>query len=147
MGSEPRTQVSHSSSPHDLRTQQETTHLSLSTGAPHILHESIALSETVQAVVALAHGSYKSAESIDLVLASVAAVLVDLANTNLNGSVVLGLDDAVGRAAFAGDVANSIKRHLVSARNRTEIDFRIVNDGEAGNGVDFDTCFLAGKRW
>lgn len=32
------------------------------------------------------------------------AVLIDLGNGDLNGSVVLGLDDAVGGAALSGDV-------------------------------------------
>lgn len=40
-----------------------------------------------------------------MVLARVPAVLVDFANADLDGGVVLGLDDAVGRAALARDVA------------------------------------------
>jgi hypothetical protein len=63
------------------------------------------LGQPVQAVVRLAHGAYESAESVGLVVAGVAAVLVDLADADLNGSVILGLDDAAGGAALAGDVA------------------------------------------
>jgi len=39
-----------------------------------------------------------------VVLARVAAVLVDLGDADLHAGVVLGLDDAAGRAALAGDV-------------------------------------------
>lgn len=39
-----------------------------------------------------------------MVLAGVAAVLVNLANVDLDRGVVLGLNDAVGRRALAGDV-------------------------------------------
>jgi hypothetical protein len=39
-----------------------------------------------------------------VVLAGVAAVLVDFGDAELHGGVVLGFDDAVGGGAFAGDV-------------------------------------------
>jgi hypothetical protein len=40
-----------------------------------------------------------------VVLASIAAVLVDFGDGDLDRGVVLGLDDAVGSGALAGDVA------------------------------------------
>ena len=64
--------------------------------APDALEEAILLCEPVQAVVALAHGAYEAAEGIDLVVAGVAAVLINLADADLDGGVVLGLDDASG---------------------------------------------------
>ena len=69
--------------------------------------------QAVHGVVALAHSADEAAESVDVVLASdSAAVLVDLGDGDLDGSVVLGLDDAVGSAALARDVA--AMRFLIS---------------------------------
>lgn len=62
------------------------------------------MGEPVHRVVALAHGAYEAAQSIGLVLAGVATVLVHLADADLDGRVVLGLDDAAGGAALAWDV-------------------------------------------
>lgn len=77
----------------------------LSLTAPDVLQETIALCQAVDGIVALAHGTDETAEGIDVVLAGdCATVLVDLGNGNLNGAVVLGLDDAVGGTALAGDV-------------------------------------------
>jgi len=73
--------------------------------APDALEEAIFLCKPVQAVVGFAHCAHETAESIALVLASVAAVLVNLSDTDLDGGVILGLDDAAGGAALAGDVA------------------------------------------
>lgn len=64
--------------------------------APDALEEAVLLCEPVEAVVALAHGADEAAECVDLVLAGVAAALVNLANAELDGGVVLGLDDASG---------------------------------------------------
>lgn len=81
----------------------------LAGAVPDVLDEAVALCKAVQRIVALAHGPYESAESIDVVLAlDGAAVLVDLGDGNLDRSVVLGLDDAVGGAALTGDV--TVKR-------------------------------------
>lgn len=78
----------------------------LSLGAPDVLQQTVPLSEAVHGVIALAHGPDESAESVDVVLArNGAAVLVNLGNRNLDRAVVLGLDDAVGGTALAGDVA------------------------------------------
>jgi hypothetical protein len=79
--------------------------LSLAATAPYILQQTITLRQSVQGIIALAHCSYEAAEGVYLVLAGVSAVLVDLADGDLDGCVVLGLDDAVGGAALAWDVA------------------------------------------
>jgi hypothetical protein len=64
------------------------------------------LRQAVDGVVALAHRTDEAAEGVDVVLAGDgAAVLVDLGDRNLYGAVVLGLDDAVGSAALARDIA------------------------------------------
>jgi hypothetical protein len=76
----------------------------LSGSGPDVLEVAITLSEAVDAVVRLAHGADEAAESVGLGLAGESAVLVDLCDGDLDGTVVLGLDDAVGGAALAGDV-------------------------------------------
>jgi hypothetical protein len=58
--------------------------------APDALEEAILLCEPVEAVVALAHGAHEAGEGVDLVVAGVAAVLVNLADADLDGGVVLG---------------------------------------------------------
>jgi len=80
------------------------THLSRRTATPHTLEEAIPLRQPVQAVIALGSRSHEAAKCIDLVLARVAACLVDLSNGNLHAGVVFGFDDAVGCAALTGDV-------------------------------------------
>lgn len=83
----------------------KTAMLNLSLGAPDVLEETIALGESVQGVVALAHGADEARESIDNVLTGDGpAVLVNLGDGDLARAVVLGLDDAVGGRALAGDV-------------------------------------------
>lgn len=80
----------------------------LSLSAPDALDEAVTLGQSVQRVIGLAHGADEAAEGVDVVLAGdSAAVLVDLGNGDLNRAVVLGLDDAVGSAALARDVAGS----------------------------------------
>jgi ABC-type Fe3+-hydroxamate transport system substrate-binding protein len=79
-------------------------HNSLPRPAPDALEETVLLGEPVQRVVGLAHGAHEAAEGVWLVLASVATVLVDLADADLDGGVILGLDDATGSVALAGDV-------------------------------------------
>lgn len=79
-------------------------HLSLT--APDVLEETVTLSQTVHGIVALTHGTDETAEGIDVVLAgNGTTVLVDLGNRDLDRAVILGVDDAVGSAALAGDVA------------------------------------------
>jgi len=98
-----------------LTAQLQPTYLSrhdLSAGAPDSLEETILLCQPVERVVALAHGADEAAEGICLVLAGVAAVLVDLADADLDGGVVLGLDDAAGGAALAGDVAGMLSVYI-----------------------------------
>ena len=81
----------------------------LSLGAPDALEEAISLGQSVQGVIALTHRSDETAEGVDVVLAlDSTAVLVNLGDGDLDGTVVLGLDDAVGSAALAGDVAGDI---------------------------------------
>ena len=72
--------------------------------APDALEEAVSLGKPVHGVVRLAHGAHEAAEGIGLVLAGVAAVLVNLADAELDRGVVLGLDNAAGGAALAGDV-------------------------------------------
>ena len=88
-------------------------HRILPASTPHTLQETILLRQPIDTVVALAHGAHKAAQRIDLVLASVAAVLVDFADGDLYRRVVFGFDDAVRGAAFARDVAVKEKRGLV----------------------------------
>ena len=73
--------------------------------APHILEVSVTLRKTVQRVITLATRTDEAAQGIGLVLAGVAAVLVDLADGDLHRGVVAGFDNAVGCAALARDVA------------------------------------------
>ncbi len=77
----------------------------LPTRVPHPLQKSIPLRQPVHTIIALPHTPHESAQRIRLVLASVAAVLVHLANGDLHRGVVFGFDNAVGGATFAGDVA------------------------------------------
>lgn len=77
----------------------------LSARAPHALQEPVLLRQSVHAVVALPHRPHEPAQGVHLVLARVAAVLIDSADADLYRRVVLGCDDAVGCAALAGDVA------------------------------------------
>lgn len=79
-------------------------HLSLA--APDVLDEAVTLGQSVQGIVGLAHGADEAAEGVNVVLAADgAARLVNLGDGDLDGGVVLGLDDAVGGRALAGDVA------------------------------------------
>ena len=93
------------SSSHVLsRLSVPTFHLSLA--APDVLDEAVTLGQSVQGIVGLAHGADEAAEGVDVVLAGDgAARLVNLGDGDLDGGVVLGLDDAVGGRALAGDVA------------------------------------------
>ena len=88
-------------------------HLVLAGSRPHVLQVAVTLSQTVEGVIALTTGTNEAAQSVGLVLAGVAAVLVNLANGELDGGVVVGLDDAVGGAALAGHVAVGRETMLV----------------------------------
>ena len=79
-------------------------HLSLDASAPNVLQQTIALCQSVQGIVALAHCSYEAAKCVNLALASVSAVLVNFAYRDLDRRMVLGLDDTVGCAALSWDV-------------------------------------------
>lgn len=73
--------------------------------SPDTLQKPIPLRQSVQAVVALGAAAHEAAQGVNLVLARVAAVLVDFAHADLHAGVVFGFDDAVGGRALAGDVA------------------------------------------
>lgn len=79
--------------------------LTLAGGTPDVLEVTVTLGEAVEGVVTLTAGTDEAAESVGLVLTSVTAVLVNLADGQLDGGVVVGLDDAVGGAALARHVA------------------------------------------
>jgi hypothetical protein len=100
LSSHPQTSPTHPSSPSFHLAH--TTHLPAS--APHALQEPIPLCQSVDAVVTLTHLAHEAAERKDVVLASVASVVVDLCDGDLDRGVVLGLDDAVCGGALAGDV-------------------------------------------
>ena len=93
---------------HSVPTNQPNTARTarLSLGAPDVLEETVPLSESVHGVVALGHGADETGKGVDVVLAGdLTAVLVNLGDGDLDGGVVLGLDDAVGGRALPGDVA------------------------------------------
>jgi len=79
--------------------------LSLAASAPDVLQQPIPLCQSVQGVVGLAHCTNETAKRIDLTLASESAILIDLSHGDLDGCVVLSLDDSVGSAALSWDVA------------------------------------------
>lgn len=98
----------------------------LSLSAPDALDEAITLGQSVQGIVGLAHGADEAAEGVDVVLAGDGtARLVDLGNGDLNGGVVLGLDDAVGGRALAGDVAIRDKSSGSAHRVRSQVVLRL----------------------
>ena len=101
-----------------LRVSTELTWLLLShpTPTPHVLQQPIPLRQPVQRVIPLAHSPHKATQRIDLVFARVATVFIDFANGDLDGGVVFGFDDAVGCAAFAGDVARGLDRSVLLFR-------------------------------
>lgn len=90
----------------------------LSLGGPDALDETVTLGQAVEGVVGLTHGTDEAAEGVDVVLAGDGtAGLVNLGDGDLDGGVVLGLDDAVGGRALAGDVTvgEEEKRQVESA--------------------------------
>ena len=97
---------------HTHISPSENTLLPLRTPTPHILHQPVPLRQPIQTVVALAHGPHEPAQRVDLVLPRVAAVFVDFADGDLHRGVVLSFYDAVGRGAFAGDVAGLGRRGI-----------------------------------
>lgn len=90
--------------------------LTLAGGSPDVLEVTVTLGQTVEGVVTLAAGTDEAAESEGLVLAGVATVLVNLADGELDGGVVVGLDDAVGGAALAGHVAVEVSLWFFAKR-------------------------------
>ncbi len=84
--------------PHRLRTD-------LPTCAPDSLQEPIPLCQPVDRIIAFSHRPHESTKCKGVVLARIASVLVDFGDADLHRSMVLSLDDAVGRAALARHVA------------------------------------------
>ena len=82
--------------------------LVLSGSGPDILEQTVTLSEAVQRVVALTHRTDETTESVIDGLAGETTSLVNLSDRDLDGRVILGLDDAVGGAALARHVAIAI---------------------------------------
>jgi hypothetical protein len=87
------------------RSTQTSVVLSRLLSTPNGLQESIPLRQSVQAVVTLSTAAHEAAERVDLVLAGVAAHLVDFADADLDRGMVFGFDDAIGGRTLAGDVA------------------------------------------
>ena len=99
----------------------------LSDRVPDALEEAIALCQSVQRIVALAHRSHEAAEGVDVVLAlDGTAVLVDLGDRNLDRGVVLGLDDAVGSAALARDIPKEGQSVLMILHVSFAVELRTV---------------------
>lgn len=96
--------------------------LPLAGGSPDVLEVTVTLGQAVERVVTLAAGTDEAAESEGLVLAGVATVLVNLADGELDGGVVVGLDDAVGGAALAGHVAVGVVSFVILCEK--EVPFR-----------------------
>src|SRR5207248_8907402 len=71
---------------------------------PYRLQKSIALRQSVQAVVALGTAAHEAAERVDLVLPGVAARLIHFADADLDRGVVFSFDDAVCGGALARNV-------------------------------------------
>lgn len=92
------------STPSNANTPHQA-NLALAGGGPHVLEVTVTLGKAVEGVVALTAGTDETAHGVGVVLAGVAAVLVNLADGDLDRGVVVGLDDAVGGAALAGHVA------------------------------------------
>jgi hypothetical protein len=95
--------------------------LSLAASAPYVLQQTISLCQSVQGIIALAHRSYETAECVNLAFAGESAVLVNLSYGDLDGGMVLGLDDAVGGAALSWDVAVGIPRSVSILIVRREV--------------------------
>lgn len=76
----------------------------LAGSGPDALEETVTLGKAVERVVALAAGANEAAQGVLDGLAGVATRVVNLADRDLDGSVVHSLDDAVGGTALAGDV-------------------------------------------
>lgn len=74
---------------------------------PYALQHSIPLRQSIQRVIALAHGAHKAAQSVYLVFARVPSIFVHFADGDLHRGVVFGFDDAIGGGAFAGNVATA----------------------------------------
>ena len=95
--------------------------LSLATSTPNVLQQTIPLCQPVQRVIALTHRPDKTAECVNLTLACEPTVVVNFANRDLDRRVVLGLDNAVGCAAFARNIAKEELKSALLELLKTEI--------------------------
>jgi hypothetical protein len=74
--------------------------------APHLREKATLLSQPVQRVVRLAHCPNKPAKrEVGVLSWNGAAVVVDVGDGDLDGTMVIGADQAVGCAALARDIA------------------------------------------
>jgi len=76
----------------------------LSLCRPDILQQSITLSQSVEAIVALCARPNVSTQRVRDVLSSVSSLVVNFAHVDLNRAVVVRLDDTASRRALSGDV-------------------------------------------
>ena len=83
--------------------------LPLPTRTPNTLQETISLCQPVQRVVTLPHRPDESTQRVDLIFTCVPTVLVDFADADLDGGMVLRFYDTVCSAAFAGDITARLK--------------------------------------
>lgn len=70
-----------------------------------VLEDTVSLSKSVQGVVSLTAGADVARKDVSgVVTSNGTAILVNVGNVDLNGSMVLGLDDTVSGRALAGNV-------------------------------------------
>lgn len=82
---------------------------------PDVLEQTVSLGESVQRVVSLTTGSDVTAKSVGgEVVWNGTALLVDVDDVKLDGSVVLSLDDSVGGRALSWNVQFDLKLLLVN---------------------------------
>ncbi|PKX88451.1 uncharacterized protein P174DRAFT_338167, partial [Aspergillus novofumigatus IBT 16806] len=62
----------------------------LAAGSSDVAHIAVTLAEVVQGVITLTMSIEEATESIALVVASIATVLINLANGDLDGGMVIG---------------------------------------------------------
>lgn len=111
--------------------------LSLAASAPDALQQTISLCQSVQGIVALSHRSNETAKGVNLALACESTVLINLSDGDLDGCVILGLDDSVGGAALSWDVAVCVKLWLAK---------KVLQNDPAGHCRNVIFCAFAGRH-
>lgn len=72
---------------------------------PHVLQQTVLLGQSVQRVITLTSGSDVAGQGVGGVGASdSSALLVNVGDVDLDGGVVLGLDDSVGSRTLSWNV-------------------------------------------